>query len=58
MPKGVPKTQGEKLKDDFDGSYKQMKKEYRRGKTQRKASKASRESCGCEGECGKSKKKK
>ena len=45
MPKGVPKTKGEKLKDEFDVSYKQMKKEYRRGKTQRKSRKTD---CGCE----------
>jgi len=54
MPKGVPKTQGEKLKDDFDASYKQMKKEYRRGKTKRKEGKAA---CACK-ECKDDKKKK
>lgn len=47
MPKGVPKSQGEKLKDDFDTSYKQMKKEFRRGKTKRKEGKKS----SCEGGC-------
>jgi hypothetical protein len=32
MPKGVPKTQGEKLKDKFDTAYGDMKKSYKRGK--------------------------
>lgn len=53
MPKGVPKTEGEKLKDKFDASYKQMKKEYRRGKTSKKSHKGD---CGCD-KC-KAKKKK
>lgn len=57
MPKGVPKTQGEKLKDDFEGSYKQMKKEFRRGKNERKSSKSKAEDCACK-ECESSKKKK
>lgn len=39
MPKGTPKTQGEKLKDKFDKNYGQMKKEFRRGKTKSKSSK-------------------
>lgn len=54
MPKGVPKTEGEKLKDKFDSSYKQMKKEYRRGRKQ----KPGKSDCGCEKCEGKKKQKK
>lgn len=41
MPKGVPKTEGEKLKDKFDKSYNDMKTNYRRGKSKKKSD------CGC-----------
>lgn len=51
MPKGVPKTEGEKLKDKFEKNYGQMKKEFRRGKTKSKSSK-----CACE-KCASKKKK-
>ena len=51
MPKGVPKTQGEKLKDKFDTAYGDMKKSYKRGKKSKKKT----EDCPCE-ECKKKKK--
>ena len=31
MPKGVPKTDGEKLKDKFDANYGKMKSNFRKG---------------------------
>lgn len=49
MPKGVPKSQGEKLKDKFDESYGQMKKEFRKGRKHK-------DKCGCDS-CEKKKKK-
>jgi hypothetical protein len=42
MPKGVPKTDGEKLKDKFDASYVNMKKGYSKGKGR------SKKGCKCE----------
>lgn len=50
MPKGVPKTQGEKLKDKFDAAYVDMKKSYKRGKKTK-----GKDGCDCEG-CKKKKK--
>ena len=38
MPKGTPKTQGEKLKGKFEKNYGTMKKEFRRGKNKKKSS--------------------
>ena len=49
MPKGIPKTEGEKLKDKFDSAYGKMKGEFRKGKSSKKKA-----SCGCE-QCKKKK---
>jgi hypothetical protein len=44
MPKGIPKTEGEKLKDKFDTAYGKMKGEFKKGRSSRK----SKGKCGCE----------
>lgn len=49
MPKGVPKTEGEKLRDKFEHAYGKMKGEYRKGRSARKKKGGD---CGCK-KCGK-----
>lgn len=39
MPKGVPKTEGEKINDKFEAGYKQMRTEYKKGRSSKKAAK-------------------
>ena len=45
MPKGVPKTEGEKLKDKFDKSYKKMKTSYKKGDSRKGKGKSK---CACD----------
>lgn len=45
MPKGIPKTEGEKLKDKFDKSYQKMKSGYRKGGSGKGKGKSK---CACE----------
>lgn len=48
MPKGKPKTEGEKIEDKFEEGYQKMRREYKKG---RAAKKADKQKGGCE--CGK-----
>lgn len=48
MPKGVPKTEGEKIGDKFDKAYSKMRREK---KSQRAAKQDSKKKGACE--CGK-----
>lgn len=52
MPKGVPKTEGEKINDKFEAGYKQMRMEYKKGRSAKKADKTKTcKSCGKKGGC-------
>jgi len=44
MPKGIPKSEGDKLKDKFDKAYGKMKGEYRKGRNAKKHG----GDCGCD----------
>lgn len=50
MPKGVPKTEGEKINDKFESGYKQMRMEYKKGRAAKKSDKSCK-TCGKKGAC-------
>lgn len=39
MPKGIPKTDGEKLNDKFDAGYQKMRRGFKKGRAEKKAGK-------------------
>ena len=56
MPKGVPKTEGEKINDKFEAGYKEMRREYKRGRAEKKKDGVKTECKACQQrkcECGK-----
>ena len=46
MPKGVPKTEGQKIEDKFNDGYQKMRREYKKGRAAKKAEKQKGE-CDC-----------
>lgn len=49
MPKGIPKTQGEKIGERFDVEYRKMRRKSKSERAAKKAGKSKKGGC----ECGK-----
>ena len=47
MPKGIPKTEGEKIGDRFDVEYRKMRRKSKSERSARKAGKCKKGGCKC-----------
>lgn len=47
MPKGIPKSEGEKIGDRFDVEYRKMKRKSKSDRAARKAGKCKKGGCTC-----------
>ena len=47
MPKGIPKTEGEKIAERFDVEYRKMRRKSKSERSARKAGKCKKGGCKC-----------
>lgn len=47
MPKGIPKTEGEKIGERFDVEYRKMKRKNKSERAEKKADMPKKGGCGC-----------
>ena len=50
MPKGIPKTEGQKIEEKFEAGYQKMRRGFKKGRSDKKAGSKCCETCG-KGKC-------